>query len=271
MHRKKFRAFTLIELLVVIAIIAILAAILFPVFAAAREKARQIACLSNLKQLGLAVVQYTQDNDEHFPCGDNWIGEQTTGTGPDYGGVDAPYGWKYQVYPYVKSDGVFICPDDSSWQQGRGGESYGSTFDGWYDDHYFDFASCPGGPDQNQNNNAHISLSEPLNGNDQTANDANAPGPAARVGVSLAAVQYPSEKVEFFDQNLWHSGIANACDAAAQSYVGKRNVVMTDGHAKYMPMHPGPNEGYAPRDPPGMGNNNGNPPNQEAGINEKEW
>src|SRR5207249_756683 len=67
--RKRFRvpAFTLIELLVVIAIIAILAAILFPVFARAREKARQSACLSNVKQLGLGIAMYTQDNDEFMP------------------------------------------------------------------------------------------------------------------------------------------------------------------------------------------------------------
>src|ERR1700753_3722417 len=62
----KRRGFTLIELLVVIAIIAILAAILFPVFAKAREKARQIACLSNMKQIGLATLQYVQDYDEQF-------------------------------------------------------------------------------------------------------------------------------------------------------------------------------------------------------------
>src|ERR1700722_12582440 len=64
---QKRRGFTLIELLVVIAIIAILAAILFPVFAQAREKARQIADTSNMKQLGLAFLQYQQDFDEHFP------------------------------------------------------------------------------------------------------------------------------------------------------------------------------------------------------------
>lgn len=65
------RAFTLIELLVVIAIIAILAAILFPVFAKAREKARQTSCASNEKQLGVALLQYTQDFDEDLPCGTN--------------------------------------------------------------------------------------------------------------------------------------------------------------------------------------------------------
>jgi prepilin-type N-terminal cleavage/methylation domain-containing protein len=64
---KKTRGFTLIELLVVIAIIAILAAILFPVFAKAREKARQTSCLSNLKQLSLAILQYTNDNNETYP------------------------------------------------------------------------------------------------------------------------------------------------------------------------------------------------------------
>lgn len=93
--------FTLIELLVVIAIISILAAILFPVFAKVREKARQISCASNERQLGLAIVQYTQDNDELFPYGV---------TGPGSYGV----GWAGQVYPYTKSAALYGCPDDST-------------------------------------------------------------------------------------------------------------------------------------------------------------
>jgi prepilin-type N-terminal cleavage/methylation domain-containing protein/prepilin-type processing-associated H-X9-DG protein len=92
-------AFTLIELLVVIAIIAILAAILFPVFAQAREKARQTACLSNVKQLGLSFAMYSQDYDEKNPNGVNWF----------YPGGN---GWAGQVYPYVKNIQIFICPSD---------------------------------------------------------------------------------------------------------------------------------------------------------------
>jgi prepilin-type N-terminal cleavage/methylation domain-containing protein/prepilin-type processing-associated H-X9-DG protein len=91
------KGFTLIELLVVIAIIAILSAILFPVFAQAREKARQTQCSSNLKQLGLAFMQYAQDYDEAMPGSDFW-------------GLK----WAGHVYPYVKSADVFHCPDDSN-------------------------------------------------------------------------------------------------------------------------------------------------------------
>jgi len=98
-------AFTLIELLVVIAIIAILAAILFPVFAKAREKARQISCASNLKQLGLGFAQYTQDADEKYPCG--------TAPSTDVRNYGQGTGWAGEIYPYIKSDGVYICPDDS--------------------------------------------------------------------------------------------------------------------------------------------------------------
>ena len=101
MKSKARIGFTLIELLVVIAIIAILAAILFPVFQKVRENARRASCQSNLKQMGIAFTQYTQDADEKFPGGS--IG----GPGNDY------EGWASAIYPFVKSVGVYKCPDDS--------------------------------------------------------------------------------------------------------------------------------------------------------------
>jgi len=99
----KRRGFTLIELLVVIAIIAILAAILFPVFATAREKARQTGCASNMKQLGLGFIQYCQDYDENFPNGRN------DAASPSMDGE----GWSSQMYPYLKSIPIYVCPDDT--------------------------------------------------------------------------------------------------------------------------------------------------------------
>src|SRR5262245_43773472 len=102
------RAFTLIELLVVIAIIAILAAILFPVFAQAREKARQTTCLSNLKQLGMGMMQYTQDYDENYPVNNRSYPMSYLDNGNqccDYHGV-----WAKQIHPYTKNVQVIDCP-----------------------------------------------------------------------------------------------------------------------------------------------------------------
>jgi len=95
-RRSNGTAFTLIELLVVIAIIAILAAILFPVFAKVREKARQTSCASNLKQLGLGLMQYIQDNDELIP----------------HGNLQPGRGWMGKAFIYTKSTGIAKCPDD---------------------------------------------------------------------------------------------------------------------------------------------------------------
>jgi prepilin-type N-terminal cleavage/methylation domain-containing protein len=99
-------AFTLIELLVVIAIIALLAAILFPVFSLARERARQSACASNLKQIGLGMLQYIQDYDETTPATQNSGGNST--------------GWAGRIYPYIKNTQVFACPSDSRSTTGLG-------------------------------------------------------------------------------------------------------------------------------------------------------
>jgi len=112
-------AFTLIELLVVIAIIAILAAILFPVFAQVREKARQISCLSNLKQIGMATMQYVQDNEETYfsvPYPGDFNGDPNK---------PCLYPAEY-IYPYIKSTQVFKCPDFDGDQFATGYQFYGS-------------------------------------------------------------------------------------------------------------------------------------------------
>jgi prepilin-type N-terminal cleavage/methylation domain-containing protein len=105
-HRPR-SGFTLIELLVVIAIIAILAAILFPVFAQAREKARQATCLSNLKQLSLGILMYVQDYDERFPPPNGITYTNREGTSH----CMECNGWELLTQPYTKSDGIYLCPD----------------------------------------------------------------------------------------------------------------------------------------------------------------
>jgi prepilin-type N-terminal cleavage/methylation domain-containing protein len=100
------KAFTLIELLVVIGIVAVIAAILFPVFAGIRERGRRTQCLSNERQLGMAVMQYAADNNETL-----FVAKGSPGLG-----------WAGRCYPYVKSVSVFRCPDDATDDVSAGGD-----------------------------------------------------------------------------------------------------------------------------------------------------
>lgn len=153
---RKSSAFTLIELLVVIAIIAILAAILFPVFAQVREKARQISCVSNEKQLGLALMQYTQDNDETFPMSQYF----------DPSG--APHDWTNAIYPYIKNGNGVVYSSTVTLYNGQGG-----------------IFSCPSFPvkDEVAQYGINLCLSHPYRANQPDG------------GATLAVVDNPSERV----------------------------------------------------------------------------
>jgi prepilin-type N-terminal cleavage/methylation domain-containing protein/prepilin-type processing-associated H-X9-DG protein len=128
------RGFTLIELLVVIAIIAILAAILFPVFAKAREKARQSSCLSNTKQIGIALLAYAQDYDETFPqcSGSNYQSDDRAlygnfGYNTAAGYVGTYHDWAIVIMPYIKNTQLFACPSDGTYAA-PGGGGYGCSY-----------------------------------------------------------------------------------------------------------------------------------------------
>ena len=135
-RRGGIQGFTLIELLVVIAIIAILAAILFPVFQNVRENARRASCESNMKQIGLAMIQYSQDSDEIYPA--IRIGNPTSPVGDAqdnlvFSGGQFVIGWANEIMPFVKSKGVFVCPSNPNAHQTPGviGGSSNVNMQGW--------------------------------------------------------------------------------------------------------------------------------------------
>ena len=201
------RGFTLIELLVVIAIIAILAAILFPVFQKVRENARRASCMSNLKQLALGVTQYTQDADELFPSGGGFAGSGD----PSTNGTN----WAGQIYPFVKSTGVYRCPDDSTWYSGHGNVSYGSMMDGWYNLNYWNAAGVD-------------------NACGNGCNGQNAALTNGSTGVSLNSVSEPATKGLLWDQDDNGSGAFAPYHDTDHSLGYKKMMAFVDGHVKFI-------------------------------------
>ena len=209
-HRK---AFTLIELLVVIAIIAILAAILFPVFARARENARRTSCLSNIRQLGLGFVQYAQDYDEYYP----------------FSKGDSP--WTVAIQPYIKSTQMLRCPSDqrSDWATNLaaplsdGGRRSSYTTNGYF---------VPG-------------EAKPEHGGN-FAGLASVQSPASVIFIAEGAEYLSPANTAwnqiYFHAHLWGNGASNSrwddtkqlpLDIITDRHLGGFNAAFADGHAKF--------------------------------------
>jgi prepilin-type N-terminal cleavage/methylation domain-containing protein/prepilin-type processing-associated H-X9-DG protein len=214
----KRSAFTLIELLVVIAIIAILAAILFPVFAQAREKARAISCLSNLKQSGLAYAMYTQDYDETTPL-------QVSPT-DGY--------WFFLIQPYIKNWQLLLCPDRTDTTTNKNNPpavnqrmlGYGYN-DGWVSDSGYGLVQT-----QTKDSN----------------------GKTLRAGRSIAAIVAPTDCVAFgdtYDTPGYSVAMDNILSSLPDGYSTKSlrhmtnfNYSFVDGHAKIIHMQSGEYNGF---------------------------
>ncbi|BCM89269.1 hypothetical protein IAD21_01114 [Abditibacteriota bacterium] len=202
---KANRGFTLIELLVVIAIIAILAAILFPVFARARENARKSSCQSNLKQIGLGVMQYTQDYDEKLPA-------------RVYFTLPNQNSWRTVIQPYVKSTQLFACPSNT----GNNLSTWGS-------------GASPEG-----NSTPDIPRSYSLNAEPNNIGGT-PPSDNAGISASLAAVGSVSQVILVGESATiwkWPEMYMNAGSGASfadnmfTGHLGQANFLFVDGHVK---------------------------------------
>ena len=206
--KHKNSAFTLIELLVVIAIIAILAAILFPVFARARENARRSSCQSNLKQIGLGIIQYVQDYDETMPR------DKITDNG-------VTYAWNVAVQPYIKSTQVFACPSNTKNAQTI---TDGTSPDGTI--------KIPKSYQVSGDDGGH---KWPMCAN-KTFND--------HVGANLSELNFPAQTIvvwesrsDYSTRNPTHSfsGVAGSQFSdgyGLQNHLGTSNYLFSDGHVK---------------------------------------
>ena len=239
--RTRRTGFTLIELLVVIAIIAILAAILFPVFQKVRENARRAVCESNLKQIGLAYLQYNQDFDEMTPAVSKLHmpgGIDGAGYTPDYFTI---------MQPYIKSVNVFLCPDrnDALTTMGNGsGKALGVDVGGCWDN-YNATGECIGyGYDDgiaSDGGYGLIQLQTYIMNPDGTYVMQNGSKVAVRPGRNIASITSPADMVAFGD--TWDN-LSLADDnaggrfhsTAALRHGGLENMCFVDGHVKPIRM-----------------------------------
>jgi len=231
-------AFTLIELLVVIAIISIIAAILFPVFVNVREQARKSACLNNTHQLGLAEMQYVQDNDEAFWDVPNWYEK-------------GPF-WSDLLMPYVKDPAVFNCPDHEPENGFPAEDSYTPTT--------YEVSYGMADPGLHSYDKKHYTWFSPTLPSPFTLSDIQAP---SDVALLADAVYYWNTDTCKQDPEKapgvgsWYFGEGNPADPLVANigiprHLGGMNFVYADGHSRWgravhVPV-PGPNDwaGYYP-------------------------
>jgi prepilin-type N-terminal cleavage/methylation domain-containing protein/prepilin-type processing-associated H-X9-DG protein len=238
---KRSNGFTLIELLVVIAIIAILAAILFPVFAQAREKARAISCLSNAKQLALATQMFAQDYDEYMPKA--WFNDEPSWNGCPNGGRycwpwrDPMWGWDFVIQAYVKNKQLYQCPSDPEsytrglWNDTWGGLPAAPDADNIPGSYRLNISDYPNGPW-----NA-LKLSSIQNVAEAIQLAESRPGINNAEWHQLATWEGDEGYVcRDFGHNIAfdrHSKVSNRNDVATNG-AGGANYVFLDGHAKYL-------------------------------------
>jgi len=234
-HQSK-GAFTLIELLVVIAIIAILAAILFPVFARARENARRTSCASNLKQLGLGYVQYTQDYDEKTPTVSKALITGGSPQGPNYVYIA---NWWVLLYPYTKSTQILHCPDRTEAAPDSTRHPSSPTNPTTWINNFSNNTANPGEKIGYGYNDGLVSDGGVgLIG--AQVNDAN--GVVLRPGTSIARISSVSQMVAFGDTSDDLSiALDNIADPSATGtanirHVQNLNFCYVDGHVKHIKM-----------------------------------
>jgi len=222
---KKGHGFTLIELLVVIAIIAILAAILFPVFSTAREKARQSSCSSNERQMGLALMQYTQDYDETYPC---YYYNSGTSAWANF--------MPTALYPYTKSTAIWACPSQPDQKNWPAHASWAPSF-GW---------TVPG------TTTPYYIVEYMTNDLIAVREDKSSFSPYIYLPVTLSSLDAPSAAIAIGELNYantsgaadlsypaqhtseWIAGSTVATLRVSALHSGGMNVVYCDGHVKWL-------------------------------------